>query len=468
MENLYPPEAAEKVFLNKRPYELMKYSVYIGSVGSNKVSKNMQFAHHLQYGSRVKHDDSQTGTGYDLANMGNIEDLFVQFRKYDKDDLPMNGKALDFTLGYFLDWVGPCAFLDFELGFKQLNPGATSGFGAKLTGVNSRRDPQMKEYLENYVTLASQGDVWCIINGSQKQELRVHGKLPRLFTSYPPEHTLLSTIVLGDFVKQFYRRSFCKDRFVSAIGDSPQNGSMKLYYSELSKRQFAYCTDTSAQDSSVPAWFIQAVYGRIMKKYDLDEEDTNMFNNVVQNSIYKCIKVAGYLYMVPRGLGSGDYLTTIMNVMWRFYMVVENYKRPLEKFFYHNTIVINGDDLIMSSDYDDLDLSSKYATITWAGKPVSWDDMDFCSCRFTPEIHYDSLKMHSVLNKRVQKSQTMHPTSEMARLGGLLRIHVDEKFYDTVLSRMKQLRDKNNLQVEYDRMFASYAEVWQHFNTVPI
>jgi hypothetical protein len=61
----------------------------------------------------------------------------------------------------------------------------------------------------------------------------------------------------------------------------------------------------------------------------------------------------------------------------------------------------------------------------------------------------------------------MHPTSEMARLGGLLRIHVDEKFYDTVLSRMKNLRDKNFLQVEYDRMFASYAEVWQHFNTIP-
>jgi hypothetical protein len=329
------------------------------------------------------------------------------------------------------------------------------------------------KYLEDYVNLAAIGDVKCVINGSQKDELRAFEaneegewalKEPRFFTSYPPEHNFLSCICLGNFVKQFYENSFMQNGFVSAIGDSPQLGCMRYYFEKLRERPYAYCTDTSKQDSSVPAWFIRAVFERIMTKYDLDEEDTNMFNNVISNSIYKVINVNGMLYLVPRGLGSGDYLTTILNVFWRFYMVVENYKRPLSSFFADNTVIINGDDLVMSSEYDDLDLSSRYAKIKWAGKPVSWEEMDFCSTKFLPDIHYDSLKMRSVLNKRVQKSQALHPKSEMQRLGGLLKIYVDSSYYDDVLARMQKLRDECDLHLEYEREFFTFDEVWSWFN----
>jgi hypothetical protein len=448
----------------RRPYRNFVNILYIGSVGIKKLSKKSKYAHHLDYVSGEKIHHSQIGVGYDLAKLGDIGELFDRLAKYDKFDEPPDEVALKFTIDYFLGWIKECGILDLTVAESQMNYSASAGFGAKRMKISSRRDPKMKKYLEDYVNRAGLEHVKCVISGSQKDEIRVHGKTPRLFTSYPPEHTLLSCVVLGDFVRQFYSRSFAKDGFVSAIGDSPQNGSNRCYFEALDKRKNLYCTDTSAQDSSVPAWFITTILLEIMKKYDLEEYERNMFDNVISNSVFKVINVAGYIYLVPRGLGSGDYLTTILNVIWRFYMVVENYKRPLEHFFDHNTVIINGDDLVMSSDYSDLDLSSRYAKIEWAGKPVEWPEMDFCSTRFVPDVHYDSLKMRSVLDKRVQKSQTLHPEAEMQRLGGLLKIHVDESFYSDVLSRMRDLRDVSSLHLEYEREFVSYDEVWMSFN----
>jgi hypothetical protein len=72
--------------------------------------------------------------------------------------------------------------------------------------------------------------------------------------------------------------------------------------------------------------------------------------------------------------------------------------------------------------------------------------------------------MRSVLDKRVQKSQTLHPESEMQRLGGLLRIHVDGKFHADVLLRMKNLKDEYGLEREFNENYASYEEVWSSFN----
>jgi hypothetical protein len=451
---------------NRRPYRQFVGLHFIGSVGIKKLSKKSKFGHHLNYVSGTKQYQSQTGDGYDLVILGDMGHAFDQLAKYDKHDEPASADALKFTLKYFLEWIKKCEVMDITLAQQQMNMSSSSGFGAKRAGISSRSSPKMQLYLMEYLNLAGVGPVKCVISGSQKDELRVHDKLARFFTSYPPEQTLLSCIVLGDFVRQFYSRSFSKDGFVSAIGDAPQKGSMKVYYNELRKRQFAYCTDTSAQDSSVPVWFIRVVLEQIMAKYDLDEIEQNWFDNVISNSIYKAVNIAGYVYLVPRGLGSGDYLTTIINVMWRFYMVVENYNRPLTEFFKHNTVIINGDDLIMSSDFNDLDLSSRYASIKWAGRPVSWEDMDFCSCKFLPDIHYDSLKMRSVLDKRVQVSQTLHPESEMERLGGLLLIHVDESFYKEVLSRMQKIRDEYSLFLEYERKYVSYDQLWSAFNIV--
>jgi hypothetical protein len=449
---------------HRQPFRQFVGLYYIGSVGIKKLSKKSKFGHHLQYVSGIKQYQSQTGDGYDLAILGDMGQTFDQLAKYDKFDEPANADALNFTLEYFLSFIKKCEIVDISLAQQQMNMSSSSGFGAKRAGISSRSSPKMQAYLMEYLNLAGSGHVKCVINGSQKDELRVHGKNARFFTSYPPEHTLLSCITLGDFVRQFYSQSFCKNRFVSAIGDAPQKGSMRVYYNELSKRKYAYCTDTSAQDSSVPVWFIRVVLTNIMKKYDLDEIEQNWFDNVISNSIYKAVNVAGYIYLVPRGLGSGDYLTTIINVMWRFYMIVENYKRPLTEFLNHNTVIINGDDLIMSSDFNDLDLSSRYASIKWAGRPVSWEDMDFCSCKFLPDVHYDSLKMRSVLNKRVQVAQILHPESEMQRLGGLLAIHVDESFYRDVLLRMQQIRNEYNLYVEYERNFISYDQLWSAYN----
>lgn len=456
-----------------RPYKVFNHLPYIGRIAIKKLSRRSQYAHNPRFLTTDREQHSQIGGGYDLARLGDIEALFSGLGNYDKIDLPPNEEALQFTLDYFLKRFKKCGMLDITSAHNEMNKGASTGPGGKRQGITTRTDPRMMKYLEDYVNLAAIGDVTCVINGSQKDELRAFEmnevgewvlKDPRFFTSYPPEHNFLSCICLGNFVKQFYENSFMKNGYVSAIGDSPQQGSMKYYFEELRKRPFAYCTDTSKQDSSVPAWFIQAVFDEIMKKYDLDEEDRNMFNNVVSNSIYKTINVNGMLYLVPRGLGSGDYLTTIMNVFWRFYMVVENYKRPMSSFLADNTVIINGDDLIMSSEYEDLDLSSKYAKIKWAGKPVSWEEMDFCSTKFLPDIHYDSLKMRSVLNKRVQKSQALHPKSEMQRLGGLLKIHVDESFYNDVLSRMKNLRDEFDLHNDFYTEYFSYDEIWSWYN----
>jgi hypothetical protein len=455
------------------PYKVFKQLPYIGSVAIKKLPKKSQYAHHPNFLSTVKINHSQIGEGYDLARLGDMEALFSGLSNYDKIDQPADEESLQFTLNYFLGKFKKCGLLDITTAHNEMNKLASSGSGAKRQGIYSRSDPRMMKYLEDYVNLAAIGDVKCVINGSQKDELRAfeaneEGKWalkdPRFFTSYPPEHNFLSCICLGNFVKQFYENSFFKNGYVSAIGDSPQKGCMKYYFDQMRKRPFAYCTDTSKQDSSVPAWFIQAVFDRIISLYDLDEEDRNMFDNVVSNSIYKVINANGQLYLVPRGLGSGDYLTTIMNVFWRFYMVVENYERPLSSFLADNTVIINGDDLIMSSEHEDLDLSSKYAKIKWAGKPVSWEEMDFCSTKFLPDIHYDSLKMRSVLDKRVQKSQALHPKSEMQRLGGLLKIHVDESFYNDVLSRMKNLRDEFDLHNDFYTEYFSYDEIWSWYN----
>jgi hypothetical protein len=66
----------------------------------------------------------------------------------------------------------------------------------------------------------------------------------------------------------------------------------------------------------------------------------------------------------------------------------------------------------------------------------------------------------------VQVSQTLHPESEMERLGGLLLIHVDESFYKEVLTRMQKIRDEYSLFLEYERKYVSYDQLWSAFNIV--
>lgn len=411
---------------------------------------------------------SQIGSGYKLADLGSLDEFHDRLAKYDIADLPLNYVLADKAIGYFTDQIISCSFVPFNGAFDRMDKSKSIGFGAKKLGCFSRLDPLMKEYLEDYVYASSQFPHHVIVSASQKDEIRVETKTPRLFTSFPPEHTFLATIVLGDFLRQFINNRFCVNKCISAVGDAAQNGALVYYKEELSRRPFLYCTDTSAQDTSVTTQFLNLVYDKIKLLYTMDTEDENLFEAVRFNSINKLMNVNGQLYLVKRGLGSGDYLTIVINIMWRLYMILENYKYDIDKFFDENTVIICGDDLIMSSNYGDLDLSSKYAKIEWAGKPVTWAEMDFCSMKFLPYIHHDENKVRAVLTLRKKKQHSLSPVFELQRLAGLLRTLTNKKLYNEILDIMIELTKKNDLYLEFDNLYISYDLLFMQYNTYRI
>jgi hypothetical protein len=324
----------------------------------------------------------------------------------------------------------------------------------------------MYEYMKEYVKCASDFPHHVIVNASQKDEVRVITKTPRLFTAFPPEHTLSASMCLGDFLRQFLKHRFCKDHSISSVGDAVQNGAAAYYRLVMDCHPYVYCTDTSAQDSSISPEFINMVYDQIKLKYEFTDSQENLFESVRFNSVNKMMNVNGNLYLVPRGLGSGDYLTTVINIMWRLYMVLENYNHDLSTFYEDNIVIICGDDLIMSSEYSDLDLNSKYAQIEWAGGPVSWVEMDFCSIRFEPYVHHDPTNVLAVLYHRKKKVHVLSPVLELQRLGGLLRVLSTKEVYNLILKMMKDVLRKNpELEDVYDSMYISFDELFSNYNT---
>jgi len=409
---------------------------------------------------------SQTGSGYQIAELGDIHELYERFRKYDHEDKVLDLGIADFVISSFTDKINECNLLTFEDAYSELNKDSSVGYGAKSLGIKSRKfDEDLRGYLKSYYDQSQKSPLHAIITISQKDEVRVVGKTPRLFTSFPVEHTFLCSLVFGDFLRQFYDHRFCIDGSVSAVGDPMQAGSLAIYKHELSKRKYLYCTDTNAQDSSVTRKFLELVYDKLLTKYNLTDEEYNLFQTCKINSIDKVTTVCGMLYLLPRGLGSGDYLTVVINIMWRLYMVVENYSHPKLDFFKHNTPIINGDDLIMSSDYGDIDLNSQHAGIEWAGKPVQWEDMDFCSHKFHPYIHQDPKKVRAVLAFRKKRSYGNNPLAEMQRLGGLLRVLSDEETYKLILSQMFDLCDKHNLEDVFAQQYITYEELYELYNS---
>jgi hypothetical protein len=429
-----------------------------------KIGKYSQFIPDLKSVEIDISNHSQLGVEYKLANLGVFNEVLDRLGKYDIYDHPLDERCVNFTMDYFFSKINQCLFLDETIAYSEMNKAASVGFGAKLSGIDSRHDPRLESYMFDYVNRSIDEVTHCLISGSQKDEIRPSHKTPRLFTSFPPEHTYAAAICLGDFLRQFYSRHFCVDGSVSAVGDSPQKGCMVHYRIELSKRPFIYCTDTSGQDASVNPQFIRRIYENIFSKMSLTHEEKCLFWNTMDNSIYKYINIAGNVYLVPRGLGSGDYLTVVINIMWRLYMIFENYNHNLYTYFDDNTTVINGDDLTMSSQYNDLDLNSKHAQIEWLGRPLIWEEADFCSCKFEPNIHLDKTKMLAVLNLRKNKAYQFSPTMEMSRLGGLLRVHVDEEFYNIVLNKMIELDKQFNLNVHFVQNFVTYEEVFESYN----
>jgi hypothetical protein len=439
---------------------------YVGTLLKKKLSSKSQYIPDLSLKAGGLQFNSQTGESYKIAELGKLDELLDNLGKYDVEHPPLNREIAMRAIRRYLDQIGSCYFLEREDAYKRMDKRKSIGFSAQQRKFTSREDPRMKEFLFKYLDVSAEQVHQCIISASQKDEVRVSTKTPRLFTAFPPEHTFLAQIVLGDFFRQFMNHRFCIDGTPSAIGDPMQRGAMAEYFYQMDKREHKYCSDTKAQDSSIPAEFIHMVYDAIKLKYDLDEKSSRMFEAVRHNSIYKYLNVNGQLFLVPRGLGSGDYLTIIINIIWRYYMILENYKYPLNDFDKDNTVVINGDDLAMSSKYSDLDLNSRHAQIVWEGKPISWDEMEFCSVKFKPFIHHDPVKVLAVMDLRRKREHMLEPRCELQRLGGLLRTLSTREVYDTILDKMQNIVLKDpSLFDDYYYAFVTYEEVFNQYNS---
>jgi transcription elongation factor Elf1 len=446
------------------PPRVYKRLTYLGRFMSKKMSSNSQYYEELSLPIDPNFQ-SQLGDEYKLAELGSLSELLDRLANYDRPDEPINTATAMIAMNHFLDKIFNCTFCSLESAFRTMPQDKSIGFGAKECGVYSRKDPAMYEYLLDYYNRSVEGPVHVIITASQKDEIRPSTKTPRLFTSYPPEHTFLATIVFNDFLQQFIALHFTTGSSCSALGDSMQLGAGVIYKEELQKLPYLYCTDTKAQDSSVSPDFIALFYTMVKSKFVLSVEEEALYEAVVFNTINKLLNVNGHAYLVSRGLGSGDYFTSVINVIWRLYMVLDNYHYPLDFFFRDNKPVINGDDLMMTSKYDDLNLNSRHATIEWLNRPITWEEADFCSITFVPYICHDPKKVLAVLHKRIPKRFMLLPKYQMQRLGGILRVLSNREVYDEVIHMMKVLAQEKSLWKEYYDLFITYEQLYMTYNT---
>lgn len=438
----------------------------MGNIMMKKLRDKSQYYPDLEQIEHSVDYHSQTGAGYSLASLGNLDEAYDRLGKYDIEDQPLNMDRAKLAISHFMRHIPQLDTLTLEGALDSMDMSKSIGFGASRQKIRSRLDPEMVNYFKSYLDLCQQGKRHCIINASQKDEIRVIDKTPRLFMAFPPEHTLAATMVLGTFMDAWIDNSFCRTRGISTVGDSIQNGAAAYYKKVLDELPHKYCTDTSGQDSSVSPLFIDMVYDAIKEKFEFDEYEDNLFENVRFNSINKLVNMNGDLYLVNRGLGSGDYLTIVINIMWRHYMFLENYKHSLDNVLLDNRLAICGDDFICSSKFDDLDLNSRHAKIEWAGNSVPWEDMDFCSIKFSPYIHHDEKKVLAVLNMRKKRVHMLNSDFEMQRLGGILRVLSTEKVYYEILGRMTRLYDKHPETFKsYSALYISYEDLFDNYNT---
>jgi len=452
--------------MSKKPKYQFEHISYYGNIGDRKFNGYSQYLGEMSPLSDIMFH-SQLGDGYEIAKLGKLEDMIERFRKYDVEHPPINYDLAVKAIDTFFDRIGNCDVLSFEEAFDELDLSKSIGMGAKNSKIISREDSQMINYLKGYIDIASTQNVFCLINGSQKDEVRVVGKTPRFFTSFPPEHTVSASMVMGEFFRQFASNSFANCGLPSAVGDPLQSGGMAFYKDALERHPYWYCTDTSAQDSSVSAEFMNLVYDKVKKKIIFPNEDYEyLFENVRFNSINKLININGELYVCPRGLGSGDYLTIIINILWRYYMVLENYHHDLDRILIDNTIIINGDDLVMTSEFKDLNLNSKHAKIEWAGGPIPKEQSDFCSLMFYPYIHHSSEKVMAVYKLRKQRSKSFDPNAEAQRIAGLMRCLVDYKTYKYFSNILEIMHVEGEISYEvYQNSMISYQEIFNRYNT---
>lgn len=457
-----------------KPYRIFNYIRYIGSIGNRNIGKRSQYYYSNDVNVDLYVPHSQTGNEYDLASLGNKDELLDRMMKYDILDKPLNLVLAKRAIKYFLDQIHRLKFCSFESCIKNLDLKSAIGFGAKSEGVYGRDSPAMMQYFENTIEKCSKQPHIFIINAAQKDELRpsVNGKIKtaRLFMSYPPEHTLLASMALGDLMDQFMELRVTTGKSVSFVGDSFQKGALKFIRDRLEEFPYYYDTDTSGQDSSVSAEFLSLFYDLVFDQTDFDNEyQINIFNTVRYNSINKVVNVAGQLYSINRGLGSGDYMTIVINIMWRLYLFYCSYNHNLETVHDDNFIVINGDDFIQGSIFQDLNHDSDFATIEWRKRPSTKEELVFCSLYLYPDIHHDPTKVLDVLNKRLKRTHMLSPSLEMQRLGGILLCHSSQQVHHIIHQRMQRLLiqySKDKLLFEtYKFMYKSYAEIFKSYNT---
>jgi len=401
---------------------------------------------------------SQLAEEYGLAKLGLLGDQIERLGKYDRPDKPLNRLLAQKAIDYYLEWIPqevPCTF---EEAVENLNFSASTGFGAKNAGIKTREDPKLLDYLRSYL---QHSPISVVINASQKDEVRSTKKTPRLFMSYPVEHTFASSLILSRLVSTLYTKTYATCGFASAIGDAPQRGSFVEYRRRLLKHPYFYATDTKSQDSTVTRDFINMVYDKLREKLILDPVQECIFDGLRLNSIHKTVNLAGTFYSVDTGLGSGDYLTSIINMIWRMYMFYCSYNHDISTVHEDNEIIILGDDFVCSSKYDDLNMDSEYATIVWAGRPIPMEDLDFCSLKFLPFVHHDPEKVLSVFKLRKNRQHSMSYRMQLVRMAGLLRCCTEKYVYDIILDHMHKCSERwkvdiSDLIIPYDEVFSNY------------
>lgn len=128
-----------------------KHLVYQGVLQSKKLRDRSQYYPDLNELEINLKTHSQIGSGYKIAELGNLDEVYDRLAKFDIDDKPLNRKlALD-AVRTFTDKIGSCSLIEPDGAYDSMNKSSSIGTGAQLMGIFSREDPRMYEYLMGYL-----------------------------------------------------------------------------------------------------------------------------------------------------------------------------------------------------------------------------------------------------------------------------------------------------------------------------
>jgi len=109
---------------NKIPH--FSYLTYAYSVMHKKTSKKSQYYRETYDLSNIGYH-SQLGQSYDLAKLGNYDELIDRLRKYDHEYLALNNSVADFTIAYFMEYIpNDLLVIEPEVAFTVMNKKSSS------------------------------------------------------------------------------------------------------------------------------------------------------------------------------------------------------------------------------------------------------------------------------------------------------------------------------------------------------